>query len=192
MHIFRFIKKKYSILNNINLHSNILFFSINEFNSSIDHVIVFVVFYYRHRFHSGRNRLMMAVNAMGGSRKQKSGKLSLFMVRIRKTHVRNVFLIQIPGTDVYSLMIGRLSSLPFWSTDDVPQIRRRFQFCSLKKYFAGPQQVPAINQRSKRLPYAIINRSDVLMKDLKRIITSFRSIVVDRSNQTTIFCIVHS
>ena len=124
---------------------NILFFSINKFNSSIDHVVVFVVFYYCHRFHSGWSRLMMAVNAMGGSRKQKSGKLSLFMVRIRKTHVRNVFLIQIPGTDVYSTMIGRLSSLPFWSTDAVPQLNDNF-FCSLKKYFAGPQQELAINQ----------------------------------------------
>ena len=124
---------------------------------------------------------MMAVNAMGGSRKQKSGKISLFMVRIRKTHVRNVFLIQIPGTDIYSSMIGRLSSLLFSSTDAVPPIRRQFLYCSLKKYFAGPQQEPTINQRSKRLPYTIINRSDVLMKDLKSIISSFWSIEVDIS-----------
>ena len=65
---------------------------------------------------------MMAVNVMGGTivGNKNPGKLSLFMVTIRKTHVRNVFRIQIPGTDVYSSMIGRLSSLPFWSTDDVP------------------------------------------------------------------------
>ena len=108
------------------------------------------------------------------------GKISPFMVRIRKTHVRNVFLIQIPGTDIYSSMIGRLSSLLFSSKDAVPPIRRRFLYCSLLKYFAGPQQEPAINQRSKRLPYTIIKTSDVLMKDLKRIITSFWSILVDR------------
>ena len=168
-------------MNSIDLHSNILFFSINVFNSSSNHVIVFVVFYYCHCFHSGRSQLMMAVNAMGGGRKQKSGKIITFHGKNKE----NACLKCLPYTNTQNwrifFMIGCLSSLPFWSTDVVPAIRRQFLYCSLKKYFAGPQQEPTINQRSKRLPYTIIKRSDMLMKDLKCIITSFWSIVVNRS-----------
>ena len=119
------------------------------------------------------------------------GKLSLFMVRIRKTHVRNVFRIQIPGTDVYSSMIGRLSLLPFWLTDAVPPNQTTIFVLFTYKIFCGS---------TTRTGYKPTFKTSSVQnnKDIQRTDEGFEAyhhfLLVNSSRQIQIdddFCIVH-
>ena len=102
-HTYILVQEKcLSELNSVDLHLSIIFFFINKFINNNENLFFIVIFYY----HCNHCCCVVIVSCctvpVSRCTKHNHEKLSLLMIRIRKTNVLNLFLIQKTGKNVYS------------------------------------------------------------------------------------------